>query len=143
MIKTESSELAEEIIEKINTGQLDFSVAAADYSTDEQSKDRGGNIGNRKLARFQKSWQPVISALEVGKVSGPHKIGDEYYIFELTHKTEPVQQSFEDRKAFIKNDLLSQKYKAAWQDLYAQLKKQYKVEINQENLDAFIEERSK
>jgi hypothetical protein len=61
----------------------------------------------------------------------------------LTHKTEPVQQSFEDRKAFIKNDLLSQKYKAAWQDLYAQLKKQYKVEINQENLDAFIEERSK
>jgi len=139
MIKTQSSESAEAIIEKLKTVVFDFNGLAAEYSTDEKSKNRGGDIGQRSLLKFKKEWRPVISSLETGKVSGPHKIGEDYYIFKLTNKTQPVQYSFKEKQAYIKNDLLYVKYKEVWQNTYDRLKKEFKVEIDENNLNAFLD----
>ena len=142
MIKTKSLASADEALLKIKTGQYDFAGAATEYSLDKKSRNRKGNIGNRALKKFKKDWQPVISSLETGKISGPHKIKDAYYIFKLTRKTEPHQHSFEKKRAYIKNDLLYVKYKEAWQKTYDKLKKEYKVEINEKNLADFINKKS-
>lgn len=139
MIKMQRLQPAKEVIEKLQTGRFDFNGAAAKYSMDKKSKNRGGDIGKRALLKFKKTWQPVISSLETGKVSGPHKIGTDYYIFKLTNKTKPLQHSFKEKKAYIKNDLMYVKYKEAWQNTYDRLKKEFKVEIDEKRLAAFID----
>ncbi|MCK5162527.1 MAG: peptidyl-prolyl cis-trans isomerase, partial [Desulfobacula sp.] len=111
---------------------------AAEYSIDKKSKNRKGDIGSRALSKFRKDWQPVISSLETKKVSGPHKIRDAYYIFKLTNKTEPHQYSFEEKKPYVKNDLLYTRYREEWQKTYDSLKKEYKVKIDEKNLAAFL-----
>ena len=138
MIKTKTLEPAWEAMKKIKAGQYDFARAAAEYSIDKKSKNRKGNIGSRALSKFRKDWQPVISSLETKKVSGPHKIRDAYYIFKLTNKTEPHQYSFEEKKPYVKNDLLYTRYREEWQKTYDSLKKEYKVKIDEKNLAAFL-----
>ena len=142
MIKTKSLASADKAILKIKTRQYDFAGAATEYSLDKKSRNRNGNIGNRALTKFNKDWQPVISSLETGKVSGPHKIKDAYYVFKLINKTEPYQFSFEKKRAYIKNDLLYVKYKEEWQKTYDKLKKEYNVEINEKTLAAYINKKS-
>ena len=138
MIKTKTLEPAWEAMKKIKAGQYDFARAAAEYSIDKKSKDRGGDIGGRALSKFRKDWQPVISSLETQKVSGPNKIRDAYYIFKLINKTQPHQYSFEEKKPYVKNDLLYTRYREEWQKTYDRLKKEYKVKINEKNLAAFL-----
>ena len=138
MIKTKTLEPAWEAMKKIKAGQYDFARAAAEYSIDKKSKNRNGDIGSRALSKFRKDWQPVISSLETKKVSGPHKIRDAYYIFKLTNKTEPHQYSFEEKKPYVKNDLLYTRYREEWQKTYDSLKKEYKVKIDEKNLAAFL-----
>ncbi|MCK5165026.1 MAG: peptidyl-prolyl cis-trans isomerase, partial [Desulfobacula sp.] len=121
MIKTKTSEPAWAAMKKIKFGQSDFSGAAAEYSIDKESKNREGDIGSRALSKFRKDWQPVIASLETNTVSGPHKIRDAYYIFKLINKTQPRQHSFEEKKPYIKNDLLYTKYKEEWEKTYNRL----------------------
>lgn len=142
MIKTESLAEAENALEFIGSRPDRFKEAAGQFSVDPKSKNKGGSIGSRSLSKFRKNWQPVISALETGKISGPHRLGEHYYIFQLINKTDPVEQSFEERKAYIKNDLLYAKYRQAWEKTYKELKEKYEVSVHQENLADFIKERS-
>ncbi|MBU2483055.1 MAG: hypothetical protein KJ760_18390, partial [Proteobacteria bacterium] len=46
--------------------------------------------------------------------------------------------SFEEREAYIRNDLLYARYREEWAKTYERLKKEFKVEIHEKNLAAFI-----
>lgn len=143
MIKTRTLEDAEKALAFISSQPDRFETAAGKYSIDPGSRKIGGSIGSRALSRFGKNWQPVIGALETGKISGPHHLGKSFYLFKLIKKSKPVHHSFDERKAYIKNDLLYAKYKQAWQKTYEKLKKEYNVSIHQKNLSLFIKARSK
>lgn len=51
--------------------------------------------------------------------------------------------SFEEREAYIRNDLLYARYKEEWANTYERLRKEFKVEINEKNLEAFIKDHEK
>ncbi|MDO4442645.1 MAG: peptidylprolyl isomerase, partial [Slackia sp.] len=61
---------AQEVLEKINAGELDFAEAASQYSTDEGSKVDGGNVGWDKLTSFVEEYQTALNDLEKDEVSG-------------------------------------------------------------------------
>lgn len=142
MIKTSDEQTALEARGQIDSGQIDFVAAAAQYSLDKRTADRGGDIGTRSLKKFKPRWRDVIADLEPDVLSGPHQIDQEWYLFELVGKTEPVVHPFEEKKAYIRNDLLYNEYRQAWQDTYDQLKKEYEVKVDQNQLDSFIRDRT-
>lgn len=138
MIKTADESRAMEARRKIETRQMGFMEAAETYSTDSQTAGHGGDIGTRALEKFRPAWQEIIGTLEPDQLTGPHRIKDAWYLFELTAKTEPMVHSFEEKKAYIRNDLLYAKYREAWQDTYDRLKDQYKVKVDENRLAEFI-----
>lgn len=62
-------ETAQQVLDQINAGTLDFAEAAAEYSKDSSGAD-GGNVGWDKLTTFVTEYQDALDELEVGQVSG-------------------------------------------------------------------------
>lgn len=142
MIKTDDQNTALNAKQRITSGDLDFIQAAAEYSTDKRTAARGGDIGTRALKKFKQGWNEIIGGLEPDVLSGPFQIQDSWFLFKLVKKTQPVVHSFEEKQAYIRNDLLYNKYRQAWQDTYDRLKKEYEVKVDQNQLDKFIRERT-
>ena len=128
---------AGEAMEKLNRGALKFGEAAAHYGQNEKERENGGKTGKRSLRRFQPAWRPVVQSLETGKPAGPVEISGKHYIMLLENKTEPYQFSFEEKKAYIRNDVLYNRYRDAWQKVYDRLRQEFRVQLNQDALDVF------
>lgn len=75
---------AQEVLEKINAGELDFAEAATQYSKDTGSAARGGDVGWDKLTTFVDEYQDALDGLDKGAVSGlvPSQFG--IHIIECT-----------------------------------------------------------
>ena len=58
------------MLNKINSGELDFAEAAKQYSKDTGSKDAGGDVGWDKTSSFVKEYTDALSGLEKDQVSG-------------------------------------------------------------------------
>ncbi len=139
MIKTENLEKAKSIRTEIKSSMITFDEAAKEYSTDEKSKNKGGFIGTRSLKKFRKEWRPAIKELELEKISAPKKIKEDYYIFKLIKKTEPYQYTYEEKRSYIRNDVLYSKYRDQWQDVYDGLKKEFHLKIDEKKLQGFYD----
>ena len=140
MVKINDREKAKSIVSEIRDGRITFEDAAKKYSTDEKSRNKAGFIGTRSLNRFRGNWRPAIENLKLNEVSDPAKIDDDYYIFKLTKKTEPYQYTYEEKRAYIKNDVLYDKYRKEWKKTYDRLKEEFEVKIDEEKLKEFYEE---
>lgn len=62
-------EKAQDVLNQINSGSLDFAEAAAQYS-DDSSKDNGGDVGWDRATTFVTAYQEALNGLEVDQVSG-------------------------------------------------------------------------
>ncbi|MBE9570433.1 MAG: peptidyl-prolyl cis-trans isomerase, partial [Proteobacteria bacterium] len=140
MVKIDDREKSESIVSEITEKRITFEDAAKKYSTDKKSKSKGGFIGTRSLNRFRGNWRPAIENLKLNEVSDPAKIDGDYYIFKLTKKTEPYQYTYEEKRAYIKNDVLYDKYRKAWEKTYDRLKEEFEVKIDEEKLKEFYKE---
>ncbi len=61
---------AQEVLDKIKSGELDFAAAAQQYSKDTGSAVDGGNVGWDMLTSFVDEYQTGLNALGKGEVSG-------------------------------------------------------------------------
>ena len=61
---------AQQVLEKINAGELDFATAAESYSKDTASAADGGNVGWNNLSNFVTEYSDTLATLNVGDVSG-------------------------------------------------------------------------
>lgn len=59
---------AQQVLDQIKAGTLDFAAAAQEYSKDSSAAD-GGNVGWDKLSTFVDEYQDALDNLEVGQVS--------------------------------------------------------------------------
>ncbi len=136
---TVNPELAADLSEKISgAGEVDIAALAALFADNEKDRQDGGTRVSRSLRRFQPEWRSVVEDLEVGRVTGAIQIGDKFYVMMLSHKTEPYQYTFEEKKEYIRNDVLLNMYREQWQNVYARLKEEFKVEIDKIKLAAFL-----
>jgi len=125
------------IREQLLLGSVTFETAASTHSEDKASAPHGGVIGSRSLSRFRPDWRKTIQGLALNELSSPQKIGDAWYLFKLTAKTEPRLSPFEEKQSYVVNDLLYAKYRDAWETTYGRLKKEFQVKVNEANLERF------
>lgn len=64
------TEKAQEVLDQINAGTLDFAEAAKQYSTDTASTADGGNVGWDAINSFVTDYTDALDGLSVGQVSG-------------------------------------------------------------------------
>lgn len=66
----EDEETAQQVLDQLNEGALDFEAAAKQYSTDTGSAEKGGDVGWDKLTTFVEPYQTALDGLEKDQMSG-------------------------------------------------------------------------
>lgn len=128
---------------RILSGEESFEAVALDLSTHNATREAGGNAGTRAITSYRPDWRTAIEGLEVNTISEPVRIKDAWYLFQVTDKTSFEAPDYEEKKAFVRNDLLYSKYRKSWEQLYEQLRMEYKVKVDQEKLKLFLNQEEK
>jgi len=110
LVKTE--EEAKEIDRKLKKGEK-FEVLAQKYSQDAVTKDRGGDLGWISKDRVVKEFGDVAFSLDVGKTSPPVKTQFGYHIILVEGKKSKDDQTLEDHREFIRNNLQQERWNSS------------------------------
>ena len=70
LFSSDDEATAQEVLDKINSGELSFEDAVQQYSTDDASKADGGNVGWDLLNQFVSEYTDALDNLSEGQVSG-------------------------------------------------------------------------
>ena len=127
LVDTEESAL--EILAKINAGEISFEDAAMEYSSC-PSKANGGNLGDFGKGQMVPEFDEAVFAMEVGEISkAPVKTQFGYHLIKLNDKKESETMPFAEIKDEIKEGLLGEKRRAAYDSKINQLKILYPVDM--------------
>ena len=128
-ILVDSEELACELIEKINTGAVSFEDAAREYSSC-PSKENGGNLGDFGKGQMVPEFDSAVFAMSVGEISKtPVKTQFGYHVIRLNSKKDSEPMPYENIAADIKDALLGEKRRKAYESKINQLKILYPVDV--------------
>lgn len=125
-ILVESEELAKEIREKLVAGE-DIAELAKEYSTDEGTKNNGGNLGFFGRGEMVESFDKAAFTLNIGEISEPIKSNYGYHVIIVNEKKEAKLANLEDSKDDIKETLLEAQIPEAFNEWYEQKITEYKV----------------
>ena len=116
LVKTQAE--ADEVRDLLEADSSDenWEKVAKEYSTDPGSKDAGGSLGNFPKGRMVKPFDDAAFSLEIGEISEPVKSQFGYHVIEVTKKTPASEQTFEEARATIEQQLMFQKQATAWED---------------------------
>ena len=126
-ILVDSEEKANEILAKINAGEISFEDAARENSTC-PSKDNGGNLGEFTRGQMVPEFDEAVFSMETGAVSAPVKTQFGYHLIKLISKSEASTYDFEEIKAQLTDMVNQEKKQNAFQSKINQLKIVYPVD---------------
>lgn len=127
---------AQEVLDKINNGEISFEDAAKQYSQDSGSAQNGGDVGWDTLSSFVTEYQDALSGLSKGQMSGlvtseygTHIIlcTDTYTPAENTTAVADIPTEFVD---YMRNILTSQNQSTKYQEWYTSYKDNAEIVIN-------------
>ncbi len=133
-------EKANEAYKKLVPGPLkkgeDFASVAKQYSEDEQTKDKGGEVSEwveeemnvvGEIVKHQ--YHEQVQVIPKGQIGPPFEANGYIYIVEVLGRSEPKQLAFEDAKEFIRERLTQEKHTQLSEQLSTKLMKDAKVVI--------------
>lgn len=126
-ILVEEEEKANEIKEKIETGDLDFEAAAKEYSTC-PSNEQGGKLGTFQSGQMVKEFEDAAKTTEVGVVTEPVKTQFGYHLIKVDERQEANTAEFEEVKDEIQRQVLSLKQQEVYLDNIEKISNEYEVE---------------
>jgi len=118
---------AEEILKKINDGEISFADAAMQYSSCPSGAE-GGNLGDFGRGQMVPEFDAACFSMQVDEVRGPVKTQFGYHLIRLNKINEAKPLAFEQIKDRLREKLLSDKQQAAYQSKINQLKILYPVD---------------
>ena len=128
-ILVDTEEKALELLAKIKAGEISFEDAAKENSSC-PSKANGGNLGDFGKGQMVPEFDEAVFAMEVGAISdAPVKTQFGYHLIKLKSKSESETMPFESIKDEIKEGLLGEKRRAAYDSKINQLKILYPVDM--------------
>ena len=125
-ILVDSEEKANELMKKINGGEISFEDAAKENSTCPSSQ-QGGNLGEFTRGQMVPEFDEACFTMEVGELRGPVKTQFGYHLIKLNDKKAAEPMKFDAVKNEIKQRLLSEKQHQAYESKINQLKILYQV----------------
>lgn len=129
-ILVNSSELAEEVLTKLEAGE-DFAALAAEYSMDGTAQT-GGDLGFFPKGVMVPEFEEAAFSLEIGEVSVIVETDFGFHIITVTGKREAVEANLDDLRATIKFNLLDTKLREnqdKFNDYMQQLRESADIEI--------------
>jgi len=108
------AEKVKALLEADNT-DAGWKKVAAQYSKDPGSKDSGGSLGSFDESRMVKPFSDAAFALKVDQVSDPVKTQYGWHVIEVTAKTPGSNQTFEQAKEGIIQQLKYQLAATSWE----------------------------
>lgn len=133
--REEARATAQDVLDRINSGELSFEDAVSEYSED-SSADDGGDVGWDKLTTFVTEYQDALSALGEGEMSGLVETTYGYHIilctdyFHVDGSVSSVDQIPEDLRAAIADTVASEKQAAAYNEWLNGYVESADIEIN-------------
>ncbi|OLS01470.1 peptidylprolyl isomerase [Tissierella creatinophila] len=125
-VLVETEDLAKEVREKLVAGE-DIAKLAKEYSTDEGTKDNGGNLGFFGKGKMVESFDKAAFTLPIGEVSQPIKSEFGYHVIVVKEKKEAKTTSLEENKETIKQMLVDAKMPEAFNKWYSQKVEEHKI----------------
>ena len=125
-ILVDTEEKANEILEKINKGEISFEDAALKNSSCPSSQN-GGNLGDFTRGQMVLEFDEACFTMDKGEIRGPIKTQFGYHIILLNDKIPSKPMEFDAVKTEIKQRLLSEKQHQAYESKINQLKILYQV----------------
>ena len=128
-ILVETEEQANEILADIKAGKVSFEDAAKEFSSC-PSKANGGNLGDFGKGQMVPEFDEAVFKMEVGEISEtPVKTQFGYHLIKLCAKNAAEPMPFASIKEDIKEALLTEKRRAAYDSKINQLKILYPVDM--------------
>jgi peptidyl-prolyl cis-trans isomerase C len=128
-ILVDSEERALEILADIKAGKVSFEQAAMDNSSC-PSKANGGNLGDFGKGQMVPEFDVAVFAMEVGEISeAPVQTQFGYHLIKLNAKNEAQVIPLSEIAGDIKEAMLSEKRRTAYEKKINQLKILYPVDI--------------
>ena len=135
LFDSEDEAAAQEVLDKLNAGELDFAEAAQEYSQDGSASD-GGDVGWDKMTSFVEEYQSALDGLEKDQISG--LVTSDYGIhiikctdvFTAPEEVTSLDQIPSDWLDSIKSSLKSQKQNEAYQQWLEEYQESSDVVIN-------------
>jgi len=130
LVKTEDE--AKKVMERLKKGEKFADIAKA-VSIDKGSAINGGDLGYFSKGQMVPEFENAASSMNIGDISSvPVRTQFGYHIIKVTDKKKGSIIEFEKIKAMISQKLTGGKQKEAFDQYIAELKKNYKVEINKD-----------
>lgn len=128
-ILVDSEEKALEILAKIKAGEISFEQAAMENSSC-PSKANGGSLGDFGKGQMVPEFDAAVFAMEVGEITdAPVKTQFGYHLIKLNAKNAAEEMPLAEIAPEIKNALLQEKQRAAYESKINQLKILYPVDM--------------
>lgn len=136
-ILVEDEATAQEVKQKLEDGG-DFAELAAEYSTEPQAQTSGGDLGWFGRGQMVPEFEEVAFSQEPGVISDPVQTDFGFHIIEVVEKRE-MEETLEEKKDEIAREVKLEKAdSAALFGKVAQLMKDAKVEIKDEELEGAL-----
>ena len=126
-ILVDSEEKANEILGKINAGEISFEDAARAESSC-PSSENGGNLGEFTRGQMVREFDEAVFKMTVGEIAGPVKTQFGYHLIKLNAKNEEKPYAFEEIKGQLGDMVMKDKKQKAFQSKINQLKILYPVD---------------
>ena len=126
-ILVDSEEKANELLAKINAGEISFEDAARENSSC-PSKENGGNLGEFTRGQMVPEFDEAAFSMEVGAISAPIKTQFGFHLIKLVSKNEASTYDFEEIKGQLTEMVNQEKKQAAFESKINQLKILYPVD---------------
>lgn len=133
-LRTDDREQAARLASGIRDGAIAFEAASEEVGVEK------GRTEARALERHRPEWRSAIASLDEGGASLPVICDDGAWVLRLDRKTVGRTYGFEEREAYIRNDVLYAKYRNAWEDVYQKLRRENGVQFRQEAVGRFAAE---
>ena len=121
-ILVDSEEKAMELLAKIKSGEMTFEKCAEEYSSCPSGKN-GGNLGDFSRGQMVPEFDTAVFSMAVGEVTDtPVKTQFGYHLIKLNSKSDAAPTPFDAVKDQLKNMLVSEKRRSAYESKINQLK---------------------
>lgn len=122
------------ILERAKKGD-DFALLAKQYSLDQASAKKGGDIGyvNRR-ALPPEAYDAAMALAKEGDVSGLIKSGEELRILKVTEIVPEKKKPFEEVKPWLERTVQNRKQRELWMKYTDELRKREGVVINEDKI---------